>query len=331
MHECEEELREWREVMRYIKDLSEGEKVNAVYLCRKKQSALTKAGKPYESLTLQDKTGTLDAKIWEPGSMGIDDFDELDYICVTGDITSFQGAKQLSIKRLRVAADGEYQPEDYLPCSPRDPQEMMEELKALIESVKAPYMRRLLTIFFEDAEFVRQFRSHSAAKSVHHGYVGGLLEHTLCVTKNCDYLAKSYPFLDRDLLLTAAVFHDIGKLDELSSFPQNDYTDQGQLLGHIMIGALRIGEKMDQIPDFPEVKKRELLHCILSHHGELEFGSPKKPAIAEAVALSFADNLDAKLETMREALQHVPTTDLNWQGYNRLFDSNIRRTSQAEE
>ncbi len=316
--------------MRFIKDIAEGEKVNAIYLCRKKQSALTKAGKPYESLTLQDKTGTLDAKIWEPGSMGIDDYNELDYICVTGDVTTFQGVKQLSIKRLRVAAEGEYKKEDYLPCSPRDPQEMLAQLQEMIAAVEAPYFKELLDSFFQDPAFVKKFCAHSAAKSVHHSYVGGLLEHTLSVAKHCAYLSESYPFLDRDLLLTAALFHDIGKVDELSGFPKNDYTDQGQLLGHIMIGALRVGEKIDEIPGFPEVKKRELLHCILAHHGELAFGSPKKPAIAEAVALSFADNLDAKLETMREALANVAPSDLTWQGYNRLFESNIRKTSPEE-
>lgn len=321
---------EWRKNMRFIKDLTEGERVNEVYLCRKKQTALTKAGKPYESLALQDKTGTLDAKIWEPGSMGIDDYDELDYVFVTGEITSFQGALQLNIKRLRVASEGEYIAADYLPCSERDVDEMYQELMALVQSIKAPYMRNLLFSFFEEQEFADKFKFHSAAKSVHHGFVGGLLEHTLGVAKNCDFYAQMYPMLDRDLLLAAAVLHDVGKMTELSPFPQNDYTDEGQLLGHIMIGAKQVEERIATIPDFPAVKARELIHCILAHHGELEYGSPKKPAIAEAVALSFADNLDAKMETMKEALGNVAPNDVRWQGFNRLFDSNIRRTSPEE-
>ena len=321
---------EWRKNMRFIKDLTEGERVNEVYLCRKKQTALTKAGKPYESLALQDKTGTLDAKIWEPGSMGIDDYDELDYVFVTGEITSFQGALQLNIKRLRVASEGEYIAADYLPCSERDVDEMYQELMALVQSIKAPYMRNLLFSFFEEQESADKFKFHSAAKSVHHGFVGGLLEHTLGVAKNCDFYAQMYPMLDRDLLLAAAVLHDIGKMTELSPFPQNDYTDEGQLLGHIMIGAKQVEERIATIPDFPAVKERELIHCILAHHGELEYGSPKKPAIAEAVALSFADNLDAKMETMKEALGNVAPNDVRWQGFNRLFDSNIRRTSLEE-
>ena len=314
--------------MKYIAQLTEGERINEIYLCRKKQSALTKAGKPYESLMLQDKTGTLDAKIWDPGSLGIDDFDELDYMAVTGDVTSFQGAYQLNIKRLRKAQQGEYLPEDYLPCSDKDVDLMYEELLGFIQSVRAPYLRQLLESFFVQEEgFAKNFKFHSAAKSVHHGFVGGLLEHTLGVTKNCDYFAQAYPMLDRDLLITAAIFHDIGKLSELSAFPRNDYTDEGQLLGHIMIGAQMVSDRIRTIAGFPETKARELLHCILSHHGELEFGSPKKPALMEALALSFADNVDAKLETMKEALSGAGPANLQWQGYNRMLESNIRRTS----
>lgn len=314
--------------MKYIAQLTEGERINEIYLCRKKQSALTKAGKPYESLMLQDKTGTLDAKIWDPGSLGIDDFGELDYIAVTGDVTSFQGAYQLNIKRLRKAQQGEYLPEDYLPCSDKDVDLMYEELLGFIQSVRAPYLRQLLESFFVQEEgFAKKFKFHSAAKSVHHGFVGGLLEHTLGVTKNCDYFAQAYPMLDRDLLITAAIFHDIGKLSELSAFPRNDYTDEGQLLGHIMIGAQMVSDRIRTIAGFPETKARELLHCILSHHGELEFGSPKKPALMEALALSFADNVDAKMETMKEALSGAGPANLQWQGYNRMLESNIRRTS----
>ena len=314
--------------MKYIAQLTEGERINEIYLCRKKQSALTKAGKPYESLMLQDKTGTLDAKIWDPGSLGIDDFDELDYIAVTGDVTSFQGAYQLNIKRLRKAQQWEYLPEDYLPCSDKDVDLMYEELLGFIQSVRAPYLRQLLESFFVQEEgFAKKFKFHSAAKSVHHGFVGGLLEHTLGVTKNCDYFAQAYPMLDRDLLITAAIFHDIGKLSELSAFPRNDYTDEGQLLGHIMIGAQMVSDRIRTIAGFPETKARELLHCILSHHGELEFGSPKKPALMEALALSFADNVDAKMETMKEALSGAGPANLQWQGYNRMLESNIRRTS----
>lgn len=314
--------------MHYIETLREGERVNEIYLCKNKQSALTKAGKPYEALILQDKTGTLDAKIWEPGSVGIDDFDRFDYINVVGDITSFQGALQLNVKRVRKAAEGEYEPKEYLPVSEYNVDEMYEQLLGYIKQMENPYLKKLAGSFFiEDADFAKRFKFHSAAKSVHHGFVGGLLEHTLSVTNLSAYFADNYKILNKDLLVCAAMFHDIGKLEELSTFPENDYTDEGQLLGHIMIGAMEIAERIKTIDGFPVKLAHEMEHCILAHHGELEYGSPKKPALPEAVALSYADNIDAKMETMRELLANVPEGDTQWQGFNRLFESNIRRSS----
>lgn len=318
---------ESEEIMKYIETLREGERVSEIYLVKSKQAALTKAGKPYDNVILQDKTGTLDAKIWDPGSVGIAEFEAMDYVAVTGDITSFQGNLQMSIKRARKADEGEYEPKDYLPVSSKDIDAMYETLKKYIASVKNTYLNQLLNAFFADPEFEKRFKFHSAAKSVHHGFVGGLLEHTLSVTRNCDFFAKCYPILNRDLIVTAAIFHDIGKLEELSTFPENDYTDEGQLLGHIMIGAEQVGLKIREIEGFPIILANELKHCILAHHGELEYGSPKKPALAEAVALSFADNIDAKMETITEMFSNVPENNLEWQGYNRFMESNFRRTS----
>ena len=296
--------------MKYIESLREGERINEIYLCKVKQSALTKAGKPYDTLILQDKTGTLDAKIWEPGSVGIDEFDSLDYIAVMGDITSFQGNLQLNVKRVRKVQEAEYDPKDYLPVSDKDIDQMYEELKGLIASIKEVHLKKLLESFFvEDADFEKRFKFHSAAK-------------------HCDYFAGCYPMLNRDLLITAAIFHDIGKLEELSTFPENDYTDDGQLLGHIIIGTEMVGDRIRTIPDFPKGLASELKHCILAHHGELEFGSPKKPALPEALALSFADNIDAKMETVREIFNNVPENNQEWQGYNRLLESNIRRSGK---
>ena len=159
---------------------------------------------------------------------------------------------------------------------------------------------------------------------MHHGFIGGLLEHTLSVAKMCDFFAKQYPILNRDLLMTSAICHDIGKVYELSDFPMNDYTDAGQLLGHIVMGSEMLGKIMDSIPDFPTKLKNELKHCILAHHGELEYGSPKKPALIEAMALNLADNADAKMQTLTELFKDKKGND--WLGYNRLFESNIRKT-----
>ncbi len=314
--------------MKFIETLREGERINDVYLCKHKQSAVTKNGKPYENVILQDKTGTIDAKIWEPNSMGIDDFEPMDYVAVVGDVSSFQGALQVSIKRVRKVREGEYDPADYLPVSEYDIEEMYDQLLGFVNSVKNPYLSRLVRHFFvEDAEFIRGFKFSSAAKSVHHGFVGGLLEHTLSVLKLCQFYVKQYPILNEDLLYTAALCHDIGKVYELSAFPENEYTDDGQLLGHIVMGCEMVGEQIRAIDGFPKKLGNELKHCILAHHGELEFGSPKKPALVEAMALNFADNTDAKMETMKEIFKAAGNQN-DWLGYNRLLESNIRKTSK---
>ena len=180
----------------------------------------------------------------------------------------------------------------------------------------------------DDADFIRAFKFHSAAKTVHHSFVGGLLEHTLSVCRLCEYYTKAYPFLNRDLLYTAAMCHDIGKVYELSDFPENDYTDEGQLLGHIAMGSEMVGERARKISGFPKKLENELKHCILAHHGELEYGSPKKPALAEALALNLADNTDAKMETIKEIFRAAGQNQ-GWLGYNRLFESNLRRTTEV--
>lgn len=314
--------------MKYVESFREGMHVSDVYLCKNKQIALTKSGKEYGNLILQDKTGTVDAKIWDLGSPGIGNFETLDYVYIDADVTVFQSSNQLNIRRVRKAEEGEFIPGDYLPVSSKDINLMFEELLGLIRSVKNPFLKKLLESFFvEDQGFAKAFRFHSAAKSVHHGFVGGLLEHTLSVAKLCDYYAAYYPILNRDLLITGAIFHDIGKTKELSTFPENDYTDDGQLLGHIIIGTEMIGERIRTIAGFPEKTATELKHCILSHHGELEYGSPKKPALIEALALNFADNTDAKMETMIEVLKGAGDNN-GWLGFNRLMDTNIRKTSE---
>lgn len=314
--------------MKYIETFREGMHITDVYLCKNKQIALTKSGKEYGNLVLQDKTGTIDAKIWDLNSPGVGEFDTMDYVQVEADVTLFQNNNQLNVRRIRKVREGEYIEADYLPVSKKDIKAMYQELLGFVRSVKNPYLSRLLSSFFaEDEAFAKAFQFHSAAKTVHHGFVGGLLEHTLSVTKLCNYYAGYYPQLNRDLLLTAAMFHDIGKTQELSRFPENDYTDDGQLLGHIIIGTEMVGERIRQIEGFPAGLATELKHCILAHHGELEYGSPKKPALLEALALNFADNTDAKMETMIEALQ-AGGENKGWLGYNRLLETNIRRTTE---
>ena len=314
--------------MRYISELRDGSRIQDVYLVKHKQSAVTKNGRNYENVILQDKTGQLDAKIWDPNSDAIHEFDVLDYVYVAGSVSMFNGALQASLKQVRKADPGEYIAADYLPMTKKNRKVMFNELVRLINTVGNPYLSALLKSFFtEDRDFIIAFAGHSAAKTVHHSFVGGLLEHTLSVTKLCDYLASTYPAINRDLLITAAMLHDIGKVYELSDFPVNEYTDDGQLLGHIMIGAEMVHDHASRIPDFPQKLETEVKHCILAHHGEYEYGSPKKPAIIEALALNLADNADAKLETMTEVLESA-APDADWLGFNRFFDSNLRRTGE---
>ncbi len=316
--------------MKYIRDFREGDRVSGIYLCKHKQGAVTKNGKMYENVILQDKTGTIDAKVWEPNNPGIGDYSVLDYIEVYGDVNNFQGTLQVSIKRIRVCQEGEFEPGDYLPVTSKSIDAMFQEMLELIRSIKNPYLKKLLESFFvEDQEFAKAFRKSSAAKTVHHGFVGGLLEHTLSVTRLCDYYCSAYPILKRDLLLTAAMCHDIGKVREISPFPQNDYTDDGQLLGHIVMGAQMAAEHAAKIQGFPHSLLTEVKHCILAHHGKYEYGSPKIPALMEALALNYADDTDAKLETFKELLENN-AANTGWLGYNRLFESNVRASKMEE-
>ncbi|MBQ8314964.1 MAG: HD domain-containing protein [Lachnospiraceae bacterium] len=312
--------------MNYLKELRDGEMVSENYFCKQKQTLQTKAGKSYYSLILQDKTGTMDGKVWELNA-GIEHFEALDYIRVEGQVVSFQGTLQLNIRRVRRLSEGEYDVSEYMPCTKRNTAEMYKELLGYIDSLKDAQFKLLAESYFkEDPKFKEMFLSHSAAKTMHHNFVGGLLEHTVSVTKLCAYLADNYPVLDRDLLLTAAMFHDMGKLSEISAFPENDYTDAGQLLGHIYIGADWLSKRMDKLGGFTVKRKNELLHCILSHHGELEYGSPKKPALAEALALSMADNLDAKLAGVTALFDG--TEENGWLGFQKMFETNMRKTGK---
>ena len=312
--------------MKYLNELKEGDRISDIYLCKHKQAAVTKNGKNYENMILQDKTGTMDAKVWDPNNPGIAEFDAMDYIEVVGEVNSFMGALQVNVKRIRVCREGEYEPSNYLPVSEKNIDGMFQELLGLIGSIQNSYLKQLLESFFvQDQEFAKAFRNSSAAKAVHHGFVGGLLEHTLSVTKLCDYYCTAYPLLKRDLLLTAAMCHDIGKVKELSAFPINDYTDDGQFLGHIVMGSQMVAEKAAQIPNFPHALLIQVQHCILAHHGKYEYGSPKLPARIEAVALNYADDTDAKMETFKEILNNSVGNG-EWLGFNRLFESNLKAT-----
>lgn len=315
-----------RNRMRFINTLREGDLIRSIYLCKSKRSAETRNGKPYDNLTLQDKTGTLDGKVWDPNSGGIADYDEMDFIEVFGEVISYNNNLQLNIKQLRRPYEDEYNVADYMPTTEKNVEEMYAELLSYIKKVENKYLHQLLEYYFvKDEDFIKKFKAHSAAKSIHHGFAGGLLEHTLSILKLCAYYGNTYQILNKDLLYTAAMFHDIGKIKELSAFPENDYTDDGQLLGHIVMGVEMVSEGVRHIENFPPKIASELKHCILAHHGELEYGSPKKPALPEAVALHYADATDAKMQTLTELFKDKDNSE--WIGFNKLFDSNLRKSS----
>ncbi len=312
--------------MKFIGSLREGDVIREIYLCKGKRSAETRNGKAYDNLILQDKTGTIDAKVWDPNSQGIADYSEKDFIDVVGEVTSYNGQLQMNIKQIRVADSDEYKAADYMPTSEKCVDSMYDELLGFISSMNNKYLKQAAEFYYvNDEAFISVFKAHSAAKTVHHGFAGGLLEHTLSILKMCEYYANTYGIFNKDLLYTGALYHDIGKIKELSAFPENDYTDVGQLLGHIVIGVEMANDAIRTIDGFPVTLANELKHCIIAHHGELEYGSPKKPALAEALALNFADNTDSKIQTLIEIFKDKDTKD--WLGYNRLFESNLRRTS----
>ena len=217
--------------MKFIRDLQEGNSVREIYYCKQKNNIVTKNGREHWHVILQDRTGTIDAKVWDLNSPSIVDFDTGDYVSVYGEVSTFNGALQLTILQASIAKEGEYNPDLYFPVSSKDIEEMWQQLLGYIDSVKNPNLSALLKkMFIEDTLLASNFKRSSAAKSVHHAFIGGLLEHTLSVTENCEYMAKHYPVINRDLLISAALLHDIGKTKEFSLFPENDYTDDGNLL-----------------------------------------------------------------------------------------------------
>lgn len=311
--------------MKYLKDYKEGDMIQETFLCKDKKVLQAKTGKTYHSLTLQDKTKAVDAKIWDPGSMGIEEYENGDYVYIVGEMTVYNSAQQIKITRLRKIDKSTVNVADYMPSTKGDIDQMWDELTAIKDSVQNMALKKLLDHFFTNNEMITAFKMHSAAKKMHHAFVGGLLEHTLAVAKVCSLLADLYPALNRDLLITGGILHDIGKIREIAPFPENDYTDSGQLLGHIVIGVEMIHDAVKDIPEFTDTLEYELSHMILSHHGEYEYGSPKKPAMIEALALNIADNADAKLQMFMEILDNGKKGEV-WQGYSKPFDSYIRTT-----
>ena len=310
--------------MKFIQDFREDDRIIDHYLCKQKQSLKSRAGKTYYSLRLQDKTGMIDAKVWDLNN-DIQDFDEGDFIKIDAVVLSYQNELQLKVGKIRRSREGEYDPTDHIPCTDKDIGELFAEVERYIKSIENPYLNTLLdNILLKNSDIADRFKKHSAAKSMHHSYMGGLIEHTLNVVQICEYLSGLY-VVNRDILIATALLHDLGKIYELSPFPSNEYTDDGQLLGHIVMCSELVSREADNIPGFPHKLLTLVRHSILSHHGEYEFGSPKLPQTMEAYVLHIADNLDAKLKMFQEFID-ADNSMGEWAGYNKVFARYVRKT-----
>ena len=311
--------------MRYIEDLKENEHIIEHYLCKQKQSLKTRSGKTYLSLRLMDKTGTMDAKVWEMNN-DIQSFEEGDIIKIDGNIVTFQNELQLKVNKLRRSREGEYIHGNYIPMTDKDIDALYAQVQDIIKSITHPHIRQLLeNIIVNDKDQAEAFKTRSAAKNMHHAYMGGLIEHTLAVAQICDFMSGRYKHINRDILLASALLHDIGKIYELSEMPINDYTDDGQMLGHIVIGSEMVTMEAAKIPGFSHEMASMIKHCIIAHHGEYEYGSPKLPSTTEAMLLHYADNMDAKLKTFEETFDSDKTPGA-WTGYNRMLNRYLRRS-----
>jgi 3'-5' exoribonuclease len=295
-----------------VSQLTTGTTIESVFLLSSKETRTTKAGKPYFKLRLGDRTGTVDCMVWDTEVM-----DQApkqgDLVLFVGRVSEYQARPQLEASRVTAAPPGLADPRDFLPCTYRDVEELKGFLRFHIESVRDPDYAAMLDLVFGDSEFFETFATAPAAKLYHHAYLGGLLEHTVAVAEMCDFVGQQYGRVDRDLLLTAALLHDVGKTRELSFDTTIDFTDAGRFLGHVIQGVTFITEKAAHLPTFPETKLQQLLHCVVSHHGELEWGSPKRPKTIEALILHHVDNLDAKVKGFLEIVEgsrEAPWTDL---------------------
>jgi 3'-5' exoribonuclease len=286
----------------YIADLAnfdEGKLFDGFFLVLTKQQRTTKSNKAYLSLVLGDKTGQLEGRVWEPSDPRIaKDFERGDIVKARGSASRFDDRLQMKIDQLRVALPSEVDKADLLPSTTYDIADLWRQLLGFVDRFTNPDLKLLLTTMLADPAIAQAYREAPAAKQLHHAWLGGLLEHVISLCTLADRVAPHYPLLDRDLLMTGVVLHDIGKVRELSWEIGFEYTVEGSLLGHIQIGTALAERTMDSLPNFPPRLKTLVLHMILSHHGKLEFGSPKLPMIPEALALSFLDDLDAKMQAM---------------------------------
>ena len=302
----------------YIRDAAQQENkvVTTSFVVSNKQIKSKKSGEPYLDLTLMDRTGTIQAKMWDNVEECADTFEQDDIVKIKGLINKYNQRWQITIHKIRKMDEAEIDFADYLPKTSKNIDELWRTLGEFVASIGEPHLRRLLELFMADPEIARVYRNAPAAKTMHHACIGGLLDHVVSLFRSCDLVARNYAFINRDLLLTGAFLHDIGKIRELSYARSFGYTTEGQLLGHLIIDLELLHAKLGQIPDFPAQLKILVEHLIISHHGQYEFGSPKLPMFPEALMLHYLDDLDSKMEAMRAQFEHDADLDSPWTGYN---------------
>ena len=287
------------------------------FLVQSKQVPLNKNGKPYIAMTLMDRTGTIEARVWDNVEQLKDCCDSGDFVEIGAEAVAFQGRVQLKVRGITRLDPDSVDLEEYLPASPRDRGEMLARVRELIDSMQTSALRSLLIARLDDKSFREQFSRSPAAKTIHHAYLGGLLEHTLSVMELAVQVSSHYAYLDRDLLLAGAFFHDVGKIRELGSDTSFDYTDEGRLVGHLVTGAMMVTEWAISA-GLDDEQRLKLVHMILSHHGSYEFGSPRRPKFIEAVILHYLDEMDSKVQTIAEIAAREKGN--RWSSYQRLFD-----------
>jgi 3'-5' exoribonuclease len=296
--------------------LHENKVVTSSFVVISKQVKPKKTGEPYLALTLADRSGHLEAKMWDNVEEALDGFDQDDFIKVKGMVNKYKNRFQITIHKLRRMGESEIEFADFLPKTTKNIDELWRTLADFVGTFQNPYLKTLVESFMGDPEIAAAYRNAPAAKTLHHAYIGGLLDHVVSLSRSCDLICQNYPQINRDLLLTGAFLHDIGKIHELAYNRSFSYTTKGQLLGHMIIELEMLHGKIAQIPGFPDELKILIEHLIISHHGQYEFGSPKLPMFPEALLLHYLDDLDSKMESMRAHFEREQGSESPWSTYN---------------
>ncbi|MEO8595090.1 MAG: HD domain-containing protein [Candidatus Solibacter sp.] len=304
----------------YVNELKPNQIIETSFLVQSKEIRQKKGGELYLSLFLADRTGELDAKMWDNVNDVLNDFERDDFVKVKGIVQVFHNKPQMTIHKMRRMDESEVQFGDYFPSSKRDAEEMWQELRGIVAAVSNPHLKGLLEAILSDEDVARRYRLAPAAKQIHHAFLGGLIEHVLSVCGMAKAAAAHYANIDYDLLITGAILHDIGKIYELNYERGFSYSNEGQLIGHISIAVRMVGDKLRALPEFPPLLRSLVEHMILSHHGRLEFGSPKLPQFPEALLLHYLDDMDSKMEAMRALIANDRQVEGCFTGYNSALE-----------